>query len=643
MTNHNTIPNEAIEAAARAIENEIDTCPAILADPTTLKRLRSERLGRLAVTAALPHLSASDEGVAVKALEWSEFNPKASKHIHAATPFGVYKINGRGYPTLWTDPIADYVHDAVDIEAAKAAAQEDFNGRIRSALTPANLPGTICAEHAAGGADYSVAFIKTTGRWGIQHRGQTIESRHSEEAARGRADYLNAQTPQASGAPANTDEAAKGGAELYGWKCNCCTTVFTSDQVSRVDNGYDNNGTGPCCPCCKAAGQYTYRYDLHEGDPCKHCGTPHDEVKPGPCTPAQSAASAASGVRTSSEATSGDVAGLLNALGIAVDALQCYAERGGYTDNQGEAFPQDDPHYPGALAQETLERIAALASLDQPEARKTGSADGALREALETARAQLVTLGGDVVEVDGKIVSDGIQAAVLSVIDATLSHSAASTHSQADGAHDLEEALRLAEVGEYLYSARAYSHGDGYTAPREYGIEWQWQQSKPNEYGQGVLLAEAVKWHEEMAADGIITEAAKLRAALSHSAASETSDASTHSPTSGDRKTDAAPEGEVILEHSGCGRGVQVDQITVRLSPGDRVLMVRASAATGKVPATTGEFERGVRAVLELPRYVTTTNPVAAFVVDESGTDNGWIKAIDIRALLPADNRKGGE
>lgn len=75
----------------------------------------------------------------------------------------------------------------------------------------------------------------------------------------------------------------------------------------------------------------------------------------------------------------------------------------------------------------------------------------------------------------------------------------------------VEEALRLAEVGEYLYDAKSYAYGDGQTEPREYGIEWQWQQSKPGEYGQGVLLAEAVKWHADMAEDGHETEASKLR------------------------------------------------------------------------------------------------------------------------------------
>lgn len=78
---------------------------------------------------------------------------------------------------------------------------------------------------------------------------------------------------------------------------------------------------------------------------------------------------------------------------------------------------------------------------------------------------------------------------------------------------DLEEAVRLAEVGEYLYS-RAYSYGDGYTEPREWGIDWQWQQSKPDEYGQGQLLAESTAWHAQQNEDGAVTEATKLRARL---------------------------------------------------------------------------------------------------------------------------------
>ena len=81
----------------------------------------------------------------------------------------------------------------------------------------------------------------------------------------------------------------------------------------------------------------------------------------------------------------------------------------------------------------------------------------------------------------------------------------------------LEEAIRLAEIGEYLYN-RAYSYGNGYDEPREFGIEWQWQQSKPNEFGQGALLAESTKWHADMAEDDIVTEASKLRSEIEKNA-----------------------------------------------------------------------------------------------------------------------------
>lgn len=41
------------------------------------------------------------------------------------------------------------------------------------------------------------------------------------------------------------------------------------------------------------------------------------------------------------------------------------------------------------------------------------------------------------------------------------------------------------------------------------------------------------------------------------------------------------PRTRVLTEHSGCGQGTQVDQLTVRLNPGDKVVLVmgRYSAA----------------------------------------------------------------
>jgi hypothetical protein len=78
---------------------------------------------------------------------------------------------------------------------------------------------------------------------------------------------------------------------------------------------------------------------------------------------------------------------------------------------------------------------------------------------------------------------------------------------------EMEEAVRLTEVGEYLYN-NAFSYGDGYSQPREFSISWEWSQSSPDEYGQGVLLAESTKWHRAHAEDGVLTEATKLRSHL---------------------------------------------------------------------------------------------------------------------------------
>lgn len=107
-------------------------------------------------------------------------------------------------------------------------------------------------------------------------------------------------------------------------------------------------------------------------------------------------------------------------------------------------------------------------------------------------------------------VLDGwIDDALRPAIEAALAHVSV----PAPSGGGVEEAIRLAEIGEYLFN-RSYSYGNGYDEPREFGIEWQWQQSKPDEFGEGALLAEATKWHSDMAEDGIVTEASKLRSAL---------------------------------------------------------------------------------------------------------------------------------
>lgn len=72
--------------------------------------------------------------------------------------------------------------------------------------------------------------------------------------------------------------------EEVSWFCKNCKTEFRSTMKSRVPNGFDDHGTGPACPGCKAVGQFTYRVGFHLGDPCIHCASPHDEVAVGPCS-----------------------------------------------------------------------------------------------------------------------------------------------------------------------------------------------------------------------------------------------------------------------------------------------------------------------------------------------------------------------
>lgn len=43
---------------------------------------------------------------------------------------------------------------------------------------------------------------------------------------------------------------------------------------------------------------------------------------------------------------------------------------------------------------------------------------------------------------------------------------------------------------------------------------------------------------------------------------------------------------ELLAEHTGCGHGVQVDMLTVRLLPGDTVLMVRGPLGRATLPVS---------------------------------------------------------
>lgn len=112
---------------------------------------------------------------------------------------------------------------------------------------------------------------------------------------------------------------------------------------------------------------------------------------------------------------------------------------------------------------------------------------------------------------------------------------------------DLEEAIRLAEIGEYLYDAKAFVAGDGHHEPREFSINWEWQQHKPNTFGEGALLAEATAWHNEMCETGIETQAARLRRVLNTLSSEAPSQKSEAQPSASAPATDEplpAPQSE---------------------------------------------------------------------------------------------------
>lgn len=103
---------------------------------------------RAAITAYLA--SVQGEPVAVKKLEWAEpASPNefcSYDHCSAASSLGVYQIEWKSWkdydsPALYRG--GDYLSSSISVEAAKVAAQADFEARIRSAIIthPADRDG----------------------------------------------------------------------------------------------------------------------------------------------------------------------------------------------------------------------------------------------------------------------------------------------------------------------------------------------------------------------------------------------------------------------------------------------------------------------------------------------------------------------
>lgn len=120
----------AVEQAYNAIRDEFDRRPAA------------------------PSPAGGVDAVAVKALEWVEEQRRGTfvKYI-ARTPFGGYEVNSEftaltaSGPMVclpdWKGPLDSSGRRAVSVEEAKAAAQADYEARIRSALSPAATSNAV--------------------------------------------------------------------------------------------------------------------------------------------------------------------------------------------------------------------------------------------------------------------------------------------------------------------------------------------------------------------------------------------------------------------------------------------------------------------------------------------------------------------
>lgn len=68
--------------------------------------------------------------------------------------------------------------------------------------------------------------------------------------------------------------------EAYGYRPQGKTHTRWDGHQYRDDGRYPGYVPGLACP---AHGGPTLPEVAHKGDPCEFCGTPHDDVQPGPC------------------------------------------------------------------------------------------------------------------------------------------------------------------------------------------------------------------------------------------------------------------------------------------------------------------------------------------------------------------------
>lgn len=145
-----TIPEQAVKAAANYIAIGID------------KGSTPQAIAENALTAATPYMS----GVKVRQLEWVDRHYKdGSINCRAKTAFGQYEVyyfKMSDRDVFGWDCIVLNIKDmeAASVEAAKAAAQADYEKRILSAIEPSSAREQALEEAVNLCSEYAQSFEK---------------------------------------------------------------------------------------------------------------------------------------------------------------------------------------------------------------------------------------------------------------------------------------------------------------------------------------------------------------------------------------------------------------------------------------------------------------------------------------------------
>lgn len=122
---------------------------------------------KAALSSALSSHAPSEPYVVVNALEWSEEHRDDYAYVEAETPFGKYRIDWKfwkdadtRFPDITAVDGSVVSYDGEGLDAAKAAAQADFEDRIRSALSAqVQDVATPQRKHAFSLSDHEIRMM----------------------------------------------------------------------------------------------------------------------------------------------------------------------------------------------------------------------------------------------------------------------------------------------------------------------------------------------------------------------------------------------------------------------------------------------------------------------------------------------------